>query len=159
MKPPHWRYRKCQKASHRSKRLNPSSVVALEDSHQARIAKYLESASACVEAFLYCFQSMRCWSWRSALMSAFVCISNDCTQWKRQVPSLFGIGIDASPQSFFHNFKGASHTIEKVFSRPFQQYITCSHIPKIAVATSKRNSSRIELENSQSRHGRFETPK
>ena len=93
MKPLHWRYRKCQ----RSRRRKPSSVVAPDDSHQARIARYWVSASDCVEAFLYCLHRRRCWSWRSARMSALVCFSMDCTQWNKQVRSLFGIGIDASP--------------------------------------------------------------
>ena len=87
MKPPHWRYWKCQKASHNSKLERPSNVVAPDDNHHARMVRYLSSASASVVEFLYSLHNNLCCRCKSALMSAFVCFSSDCVRWKRQVLS------------------------------------------------------------------------
>jgi hypothetical protein len=44
------------------------------------MARYRVSDSEAEAAFLYCLQSCRCWCWRSARISAFVCFSRDWAQ-------------------------------------------------------------------------------
>jgi hypothetical protein len=60
MNPPHWRYRKCQNASHKSNRFRPWIIVAPEDNHHALMAQYRVSDSSGEVAFLYYLHRSRC---------------------------------------------------------------------------------------------------
>jgi hypothetical protein len=49
-----------------------SSVIAPEDNHQARMARFLDSASSIVLESLYCLQRRLCWSCMSGLINFYV---------------------------------------------------------------------------------------
>src|SRR5450759_747399 len=85
MQPPHWRYRKCQKANQRSRSRMASSEATLEDNHQAQMARYLDSASSIVLESLYCLQRRLCWSCMPGLICFCVCRFSDVVQWRRHV--------------------------------------------------------------------------
>jgi hypothetical protein len=97
MQPSHWRYRKCQKANQRFRSRMASSEAAAEDNHQARMVRYLDSASSMVLESLYCLQRRLCWSYKSGLICFYVCRFNDVVQWRRHVRSRFSIGTFGSP--------------------------------------------------------------
>jgi hypothetical protein len=57
-----------------------SSEAAPEDNHQARMARYLDSASSIVMESLYCLQRRLCWSYMSGLIYFYMCRLNDVVQ-------------------------------------------------------------------------------
>jgi hypothetical protein len=87
MKPPHWRYQKCQKANQRFRSQMASLEATLEDNHQAQMARYLNSASSIVLESLYCLQRRLCWSYMSSLICFYMCRFSNVVYWRRHVRS------------------------------------------------------------------------
>jgi hypothetical protein len=103
-----------------------SSEAAPEDNHQARMARYLDSASSIVLESLYCLQRRLCWSCMSNLINFCVCHFNDVVQLRRQVRSWFSMGSFRSPLPLMirTTFQlayvlSAMKPLKLVFSTPF----------------------------------------
>jgi hypothetical protein len=86
-----------ENANQRFKSLMESSKAALKDNHQARMARYLDSASSIVFESLYFLQRRLCWSCMFGLICFCLCRFSNVVQSRKQVRSLFYMETFESP--------------------------------------------------------------